>query len=176
MWLRLDLQGIIVSLQIHNYRKVPKDDCGTWCKVDYSFVTKSWLSYGNNNDEILLCSEIDEIITFLEKLVTDQLQEPTEFGCVEPDFRFRFYPKKDLRNDPKYTHVAPGYEIVDISMEWEVTLWNNGYTANRLVVTLKRQKIMQLLSYLRLIAGKVSPDDPVILQLMESRMIDEDIT
>ena len=176
MWLNLDLQGILVNLQIHNYQKVPKDDCGTWCKVDFSFVTKPWLSYGNENDEILLCSEVDEIITILEKLVADQLQEPTEFGCVEPDFSFRFYPKKDLRNDPKYTYVAPGHEIVDVSMEWEVTLWNDGYTANRLVLTLKRQKIEQLLSYLQLIAGRVSPYDPAIHQLMEKRTIYEDIT
>ena len=36
---------------------------------------------------------------------------------IEPDFKFIFVPKRDLRNDPRYACIKEGYEIADIYME-----------------------------------------------------------
>lgn len=36
---------------------------------------------------------------------------------MEPDFIFKFYPQKDLRNDPQCLFVQSGYEIQDIYLE-----------------------------------------------------------
>ena len=36
MWLKLDLSGIKLSMQIRNYRKVSDDDWDSvWCKTDF---------------------------------------------------------------------------------------------------------------------------------------------
>lgn len=50
MWLKLDLSGINLSMQIRNYRKVPEDDWdSTWCKTDFAFVSEEWLNYRKIN-------------------------------------------------------------------------------------------------------------------------------
>ena len=45
MWLKLDLSGIKLSMQIRNYRKVSDDDWDSvWCKTDFAFVSDEWLN------------------------------------------------------------------------------------------------------------------------------------
>ncbi len=69
--------------------------------------------------------------------------------CIEPDFCFILYPKRDLRDDPKYTYVQPGYEIEDIYLEWRIYFWNEGLTDNFLNFTLNRDEIIKFRDYLR---------------------------
>ena len=73
---------------------------------------------------------------------------------IEPDFKFILYPEEDLRNNPNYTYVQPGYEIVDIYLEWRVYFWNEGLTDNYLTVTLGREEITMLRDYLRTVIKK----------------------
>lgn len=172
MWLKLDLDGITVSMQIRNYVKsTQKDwDC-EWCKTDFSFVSEDWLNYHKENDEVFLSKEIEEIARLLDDLLHDRLEKPMEFECIEPDFSFVFRPKKDLRMDPRYTYVRPGEEIVDIDANWKVSFWHDGLTANFLSVTLGRKDIEYLLVYLRLVMGTLDEGSPDVACLINTGII-----
>lgn len=133
MWLKLDLSGIKLSMQIRNYRKVSDDDWDSvWCKTDFAFVSDEWLNYRKDNDEVFLAREIEDLAKSLDDLLNDRLNAPTEFNCIEPDFNFILNPKKDLRLDPKVLYVRPGCEIVDIDMEWKISFLDEGLTDNYL--------------------------------------------
>ena len=172
MWLKLDLSGIKLSMQIRNYRKVSADDWdSTWCKTDFAFVSDDWLNYRKENDEVFLAREIEDLAKSLDDLLNDRLTAPTEFNCIEPDFNFILNPKKDLRLDPKVLYVRPGCEIVDIDMEWKISFWHDGLTANYLSVTLNRTDIESLLLYLRLVMGEVRESSPEIKALISKGVI-----
>ena len=85
--------------------------------------------------------EVDDLVIVLSDLLDGKVSEPRELPMTEPDFVFMLYPQKDLRNDPKYTYVAPGYEIQDIYVEWRIYFWNGGLTDNFLTITLDRGDI-----------------------------------
>ncbi|MDO5401347.1 MAG: hypothetical protein Q4F17_10285 [Eubacteriales bacterium] len=172
MWLKMDLDGIIVSLQVRGYKKVADDDWdSTWCKTDFSFISEPWLNYQKRNDEVFLAREIDGLSDVLKALLENRLAEKTEFNCIEPDFNFTLNPVKDLRLDPNVTYVSPGHEFVDIDMEWQVSFWHDGLTANYLSVTLSREEIEYLLTYLRLVTGEICEDDPAIKRLIQMNII-----
>ncbi len=156
MWLKLDLSGIKLSLQVRNYTKPEEDDWdSTWCKTDFAFTSDEWLDYRREDDEVFLAREIEDLAKALDALLNDRLENPTEFNCIEPDFNFVLNPKKDLRLDPKVLYVRPGYEIVDIDMEWKISFWHDGLTDNYLSVTLDRADMECLLLYLRFVMGDV---------------------
>lgn len=172
MWLKLDLSGIKLSMQIRNYRKFSDDDWDSvWCKTDFAFVSDEWLNYRKDNDEVFLAREVEDLAKSLDDLLNDRLNAPTEFNCIEPDFNFALNPKKDLRLDPKVLYVRPGCEIVDIDMEWKISFWDEGLTDNYLSVSLVRSDIECLLSYLRLVMGEVQEDTPEIKALMRKGII-----
>ena len=167
MWLKLNLDGIVVSLRIRQYVKVNESDWdSTWCKTDFSFISEPWLNYIKDGDEVFLAREIDELAGALEKLLTDQLTEPTEFACIEPDFVFELNPKEDLRNNPRFVYIRPGCEIADIDMEWQVHFWDGGLTANYLTVVLSRSEIEYLLTYLKLVMGQLSENSEEVQRLI----------
>ena len=167
MWLKLNLDGIVLSLRILQYKKVKADDWdSTWCKTDFSFMSEPWLNYSKEDDEVLLAREVDELVEALEKLLTDQLYEPTEFTCIEPDFIFELNPKEDLRKNPRYLYIQPGCEIADIDLEWKVFFWNEGLTGNYLSVALARPDIECLLTYLKVVTGQLSEKDAEIQTLI----------
>ena len=167
MWLKLNLDGIVLSLRIRQYKKVEADDWdSTWCKTDVSFISESWLKYIKEDDEVLLAREVDELVEALEKLLTDQLYEPTEFTCIEPDFIFELNPKEDLRKNPRYLYIQPGCEIADIDLEWKVFFWYEGLTGNYLSVALARPDIECLLTYLKVVTGQLSEKDTAVQTLI----------
>lgn len=173
MWLKLNLDGIIVSLRIQQYRKTDRSNWDdVWCKVDFSFCSEPWLNYHKEYEEILLAREVDSLSDALEKLLNNQLNEPTEFPCIEPDFVFNLNPKEDVRNNPRLVYVRPGYEIVDIDMEWQVNFWDDGcLTANYLTVVLGREEIEYLLTYLKIVTGQLSEQDSQIQELIAKGII-----
>ena len=174
MWLKLDLSGINLSMQIKNYRKTSEEDwLSVWCKTDFSFVADKWLNYCEDDSEVFLAREIEDLAKSLDDLLNGRLDAPTEFNCVEPDFNFVLNPKKDLRLDPKVLYVRPGCEIVDIDMEWKISFWHDGLTANYLPVTLDRTDIESLLLYLRLVMGEVKENAPEIKALMSKGIISD---
>ena len=167
MWLKLNLDGIVLSLRIRQYKKVEADDWdSTWCKTDFSFISEPWLKYIKEDDEVLLAREVDELVEALEKLLTDQLYEPTEFTCIEPDFIFELNPKEDLRKNPRYLYIQPGCEIADIDLEWKVFFWYEGLTGNYLSVALARSDIECLLTYLKVVTGQLPEKDAEVQMLI----------
>lgn len=149
MEFRRDICGVTAYLKIKGYTKSTKDewDC-QWCNCDFAFKSGDWLNYHKEDDEVLLSCEVEELTDKLTKLLEDELTENTEIICIEPDFIFKLYPKRDLRKDPNVTHVQKGYEIADIYMEWEIFFGNEGLTDNRLTLTFGREEIEALRNYL----------------------------
>lgn len=149
MEFRRDICGVTAYLKIKGYTKSTKDewDC-QWCNCDFAFMSGDWLNYHKEDDEVLLSCEVEELAEKLTKLLEDELTENTEIICIEPDFIFKLYPKRDFRKDPNVTHVQKGYEIADIYMEWEIFFWNEGLTDNRLTLTFGREEIEALRNYL----------------------------
>ena len=172
MKLRLDLAGIIVQLQIRKYDPELKGDyCTGWCKTDFSFSSEPWLNYAQDDAEVFLSSEVADLYTALNQLLQDELTEEKMFECIEPDFNFILQPKFDVRNNPKVLYVKPGHEIVDITMEWTVSFWNEGLTANYLSVSLNREEIQHLCNYLGLVTGQLREADTVILNMINAGVL-----
>jgi len=107
------------------------------------------VDYNRLDNEVLLSDEVVDIEEKLTMLLNDQIDQITEIVCIEPDFVFKLYPQKDLRDDPKYTFIQEGYEIEDILVEWKIYFWNQGLTDNHLTVTLNRKHIKELRDYLK---------------------------
>ena len=167
MRLKIDLNGIMLRLKIMGYTPSTQEDWDSqWCDVDFSFSSGNWLDYHRENDEVLLSCEVEALAENIEKLLNDELNEITEISCIEPDFNFILHPKRDLREDPKYTYIREGYEIADIYMEWTVTFWNEGLTDNYLSVTLDREDMKILLVYLNYVVGKYATDSQEVEDLI----------
>ena len=92
-----------------------------------------------------------ELADAFTELLDNKLSEVKEIICIEPDFVFELYPQTDLREDPKYTYVQPGYEIQDIYVEWKIYFWHGGLTDNYLTITLGRDDVTRLRDYLKLV-------------------------
>lgn len=149
MWFEIDADGIKVKLQITGYTPANKDNWDSeWCKCDFLFSSGEWLNYHKENDEVLLCCEIEELAESLTDLIDDKLSGDKEIICIEPDFIFKLYPKKHLRENPNYTYIQPGCEIQDAYLEWKIYFWNEGLTNNYLTVTLDRDNMVKFRDYL----------------------------
>lgn len=120
---------------------------------------------------MLLACEVEELAEALDDLLTDKLAEVKTIECIEPDFNFILYPKRDLRNDPKYTYIQKGYEIADIYMEMKIFFWYGGLTDNHLSITFDRTDIQYLRNYLFLIVGKSGKDDKDIKGMFEKGIL-----
>lgn len=152
MWFEIDASGIKIKLQINGYKPTNKENWDSeWCRCDFLFTSGDWLNYHKENDEVLLCSEIDELAETLTELLDNKILEEREILCIEPDFIFKLYPETDLRDNPQYTYIQPGYEIQDIYLEWRIYFWYEGLTDNYLTITFNRDKIEIFRDYLVLV-------------------------
>lgn len=155
MWLELDSSGIEIKLRIKEYIPSTKDDWDSqWCRCDFLFSSKDWLNYHKEDNELLLCCEVEELEDSLSKLLDNKLTEVKKLSCIEPDFIFVLHPQHDRRTDPQYTYIQPGYEVEDIYVEWKIFFWNGGLTDNHLVITLCRDEIKKMRDYLSQIIKK----------------------
>ena len=137
MSLCIDVDGIKVYLNIKNYKTANKDNWDSlWCNCDFMFNSGDWLNYHKEDDEILLCSEIEELETILTMLINGEIKEEKEINFIEPDFVFNLYPIKDDQN-----------AVLDILLEWKVYFWHGGLTDNHLSITLDRDEIIKLRDY-----------------------------
>jgi len=167
-WLKLDIQGIILELQIGRYQKSNHDIWDEqWNDVGFSLTSGKWLNY-QTGGELLLSIEVEELLDKTNKLLNDELSEVEEIVCIEPDFNFKFYPKRDLRDDPNYTYVAEGFEITDIYMEWKIYFWSDGLTDNYISLTFDREDLKMLLNYLFLITGILEKDSETVNNMIQN--------
>lgn len=146
MWFQIGADGIKIKLHINGYKPTSEENWySEWCRCSFLFSSGDWLNYHKEDDEILLCSEIDGLVDNLTELLNNEISEEKELACMEPDFVFKLYPQTDLRKDPKCTYVAPEH------VEWSICFWNEGLTGNYLTVTLYRDEIERLRDYLVLV-------------------------
>ena len=144
MSLSFNVDGINIYLKINNYKPSDKDHWDAhWCKCDFMFTSDNWLNYHKENDEILLCSEIEELESTLTMLLNGEINEDREISFIEPDFVFNISPIKNMQN-----------LVLDIMTEWKVYFWHDGITANYLSITLDRDEIQKLRDYLSKIIKK----------------------
>ncbi len=154
MSIQIDAYGIIIDFQINGYRKSTKQNWDDeWCKCSFAFRSDNWLNYQSVDNEVLLSCEIEELEENLTKLLDGEITEKKIIEPIEPDFKFLLFPQEDLRNNPNYTYIQPGYEIQDIYLEWRVYFWSDGLTDNYLTVTFGREEITTLRDYLRSVIG-----------------------
>ncbi len=144
MPLNFNVDGINVYLKINNYRHSNKENWDSlWCNCDFMFNSGDWLNYHRENDEIFLCSEIEELESVFTMLLNGEISEDKEISFIEPDFVFNIYPIKDIQNS-----------VSDILIEWRVYFWHEGLTDNYLSITLDRDEIIKLRDYLSSIIRK----------------------
>ena len=152
MWLEIDANGIKIKLRIYGYKKTNKNNWDeAWCKCGFEFSSEKWLNYHKENDEILLSNEVEDLEDNLTKLIDNKILEIKEIACIEPDFRFKFYPQINMKDDPKNIYIRDGYEMQDIYLEWKIFFWNEGLTENYLTITRYRDDIVKLRDYLSLV-------------------------
>lgn len=149
MSFKININGIDVKLNIRNYKLGNREDFSDWCRCDFSLTSGDWLKYQVKDDELLLSSEVDELEENLTLLLENKFSDIFEMPCIEPDFCFILHPQKDLREDPKYTYVAPGYEIEDIYLKWRIYFWNECLTDNFINLRFNRDEILQFRDYLK---------------------------
>ena len=172
MWFRLDLNGIEMNLRIKGYTPPSRDDWDDqWCDVDFSFIGDSWLNYQRDSDEVLLSCEVEDLANSLDELLDDKMNKIETIECIEPDFKFVLHPKRDLRDDPKYTYIQEGYEIADIYLDMQIYFWNGGLTDNFLSLTFDREDIQYLRNYLYLITKKIDKEDCRIIEMEEKGIL-----
>ena len=165
MWIKLDIGGIDFHFRILGYRKSTRENWDDeWCNVDLTLQSNEWLNYQITSDENLLAAEVEDLRDSIDALLNDKLEECQHKECIEPDFEFHLYPKEDLRNNPRFTYVAPGHEILDIHMDFSVTFWDREgcLSSNCLLMEFDRDDLERLLCYLNLVTGTVSKDDETI--------------
>lgn len=170
MWVKFDLQGMKLKFKVEKY--IPNQTIdGEWAEISFSFEFQDVIKYSTSKNEVLLCSEVDDIRNYMEKLLDDKLDEEVIYKCIEPDFEFTFSPKYDGRNDPDVIWVKSGNEIQDIEMKLRVNLWNDGLTCNYFSTSFDKEEIEIFYLYLSLITNKISKDNDKIKNLIKSGVI-----
>jgi hypothetical protein len=174
MQLNLDLDGIEFCFRITKYEKSNSENLyklyDQWCIVELSLYSEKWLNY-QISSEILLACEVEEIRDKISDLLEDRIQEQEILEFIEPDLTFELNPKKNLCEDPKYTYIAPGHEIVDIDADLHIHFWNDGLTANYLSLCFGRDELECLLVYLRYITNEIQNDDEMLQKLIADDVI-----
>ena len=137
MSFNLNVDGINVYLKINNYKPSNRNNWDSlWCKCDFMFSSGDWLNYHRENDEIILCSEIEELASIFTMLIDGKIVEYKEVTLIEPDFVFQLYPQ-----------TVNNSVLSDILVDWRVYFWYEGLTSNYLSITLNREEIIILRDY-----------------------------
>ena len=152
MFLKLFLDGLELQLKIDNYNSNDNE----WAKTSLFLKFQNIINYELDNKEMLLCSEIDELRDCLYKLINNEYSEIEELEFEEPDLEFNLYPSN---------------EILDISMDLQINLWDNGLTCNNISTTFSKTDIEALYYYLLLVTNKIDKDSENIQKLIKDGVI-----
>ena len=169
MWLKLELEGITLQFQIHNYKKVAKEDWdAVWCRTDLKLQAGDWLNLRSLNTENLLASEVDSLRDSIEDLLCDRLSQINEIRFIEPDLVFALYPRKNKRDDPNVIYVKPGSEIIDVNMDFIVNLYDEerALTGNMIGLAFDRSDLEKVLTYLKLVTQDIEISDGEVQKLI----------
>lgn len=167
MWIKFDLEGMEVEFKINGYNRNPDD----WANVSFSFKFYDVINYTKNNEELLLCSEVDMFRDKLEKLLNDELTEKEEIEFIEPDFEFVLQPKSDKSHEPSVVYGELGTEIGGIFLDMKINLWSGGLTNNYFSTTFGKDEIEELYIYLLLVTKKITMDDERVVELINKGIL-----
>ena len=169
MKLKMDLEGIETILEINNYHPSTQEKWDEeWCEVSFSVTSGSWLNYGKLDNQILLCSEVEELRDTLKKLLLDELSEGSELSFVEPDFTFDITPKR-IDNQLSLFEDLP--RVSNVFVDWKIYFWSEGLTSNYLNICLCDDEIEYLKNYLNLVTGVVDRENPVIQDMINKNIL-----
>lgn len=172
MWLKLDLKGMRIDLQIKRYQPFGGEnwDC-QWCDVDCSFDFPGCISYSMHDAEVLLSCEIDTLESKLDAFINDRIKEKEMLSFIEPDFEFDFFPSYNMVEAGELEYAPPGHEMSAAIVEWKVNLWSDRLTKNYFSTTLYKNDVRVLRDYLRLVIGKFDKNGTEIQEYFKAGLI-----
>lgn len=137
--LKLNVEGIEVSLEIKDYKKSLSSYDG-WSTFSYSLKSGDWLNFHVENEPILANCEIEDFEEFLTKVINGKILESREVTFIEPDFEF-VLDVIDKTEDGEF------YVLLD----WKFYFYYNGITCNYLSISLDMSEIIKLRDYFRFV-------------------------
>lgn len=146
--LKLNIDDTEFEFGISNYIS-KEDNDENWAKIKLKVINKNF--YYDENREIMTCSEIEELLEEVEKLLKDEIKEKSSIDFLEPDIEFCLYPKINLWDLGNYIYIKKGHEIQDIFIELSINLTdNNGvYTGQKYVMVFAREEIEKIVEYIK---------------------------
>lgn len=171
MWLKLDLNGIDFHFQIKRYQKNGRKDWDSqWCSVEVTLQSYKWLDFHTASD-ILLSSEVDRLRDSIDGLLNNSLSKQFELTFIEPDLTFVLNPQKNTQDADAYSKIDYEKDIIDVSGDLIVHLWNGGLTANHISLRFDRPALEKLLIYLRLITKDIQEQATEVRELINNDII-----
>lgn len=171
MWLKLNLNGMEIELQIKGYQPSNCENWDNqWCNVDFSFKFHNSINYSGTG-EIMLSCEVEELERKIDDFINDRIPKREIFELIEPDFVFDFKPSYNLVEFGECLYASPGHEMSVPIMEWKVNLWNGGLTDNYFSTTFDKNDLTILRDYLKLIIGKFDKSDDEITAYFSAGVI-----
>jgi hypothetical protein len=149
MGLELDVSGVKIELEISGYKPVQDSTWySEWCRCNFRFSSGDWLNYHKENEEVLLCCEVDKLAEILTDFIENKFLEDKEISFAEPDFIFRLYAEVRHKNQQEVEALSNS-----IDLEWRVYFWEeqggaNYLTANYISLLLGQDDIVSLRDYL----------------------------
>lgn len=163
MWLKLELEGVKIELQIKVYQPSNRESWDyQWCDVDFSFIFPGCIDYARTDDEVMLSCEVEELERKINDLINGKLTERETVELIEPDFIFVFIPSYNMVEAGEYTYADPGCEMSAAVMEWKINLWNDGLTDNCFSITFDIDDLRVFRDYLSLVMRKLDKTSPEI--------------
>lgn len=172
MWLKLDLEGMKIELNIKGYQPSDNESWDyQWCDVDFSFMFPDCINYSKQDDEVMLSCEIETLESKIDDFINDRIKEKETLEFIEPDFAFEFTPSYNKVESGEYSYAAPGHEMSTPIMEWKVNLWSGGLTCNYFSTTFDKDEIRVFRDYLRLVTEKANIDNDDIKEHIKAGLI-----
>ena len=88
MWLKLNIEGMKIELQISNYQQSNKENWDdNWCDIDFSFVFQGCINYSGTSS-VMLSDEVEELEKTITGFIDGKFKERKTLQLIEPDFVF----------------------------------------------------------------------------------------
>lgn len=135
MYLRID-ESTDFELIINRANRSAKSWDDKWCEVSLR-IENEYFKYKTNNNELLLESELEELILALDKLLKGKLEKDSYIDFIEPDLEFKLIPLNKSENC-----------LVDMKIN---LFLSGGLSADYYNLCLGKEEIKEILVYLNTI-------------------------
>ena len=122
MWLKLNIEGMKIELQISNYQQSNKENWDdNWCDIDFSFVFQGCINYSGTSS-VMLSDEVEELEKTITGFIDGKFKKRKILQLIEPDFVFEFTPNNNRVHIEKTEFLTLENEKSSTMMEWKVYL------------------------------------------------------